>query len=203
MTTMEEADELREWALTTAAATPAAAATPEQLARHLEFLHAALPSRANDMETGKRRFAVYASLLTGKSNEALAYMARRAAETLEWFPSPSQCLEILKGYHPPDTPQAAALIEVQRFTDAQFPAWLKAVRGGGPIGNPPEQWMRIAVEQGVMRRLADGSMVSRALYHGPPRQPYRPPPRPDPVAISDTPPTTLDGPAGASVEIVP
>lgn len=198
-TTMEEADALRDWASLTSPA-PAAPATHDQLARHLEFMQAALPSRANDAETGRKRFAVYATILSGKSNEALAFMARRACETLEWFPSPKQCLDILAEYRPPAPPQSHALIACRQFTAARFDEWLAALRDGGEVGDVPERWQRIAVEQGVMRRLEDGTMVSRSLYNGPPRRPYQPPARKLPVPPSQSRHPVV---AGASAGLVP
>ena len=202
--TLAEADQLREWALTTVPAA-AAAASADQLARHLEFMAAALPSRANDAETGRKRVAVYASILAGKSNEALAFMSRRACETLEWFPSPKQCLDILADYRPPETPQAAALLTCERFTEQAFAEWMRALRDGAPVGDVPERWKRIAVEQGDARRLDDGSYTSRRLYYGPPRPPYRPPPREVAPArpSTPTPPAATHGQPGATEGLVP
>lgn len=191
-TTMAEADQLREWAFSTAGG-DAAPATRDQLARHLDFMRAALPSRGDDDRTGKMRFAVYAALLGDRSEAALAFMARTACATLEWFPSPSQCLDILNRYQPPASEQAEALIEVKRFTDAQFPLWLASVREGGPVGDVPEKWMRIAVEDGAMRLLSDGTMVSRALYYGPPRPPYREPIKTVTSVAPNAPPTRAAG----------
>lgn len=165
---MAEADQLREWALA-APVTPAPAASVDQLARHLDFMAAALPSRGNDAETGKKRAAVYASLLAGQSNEALAFMARKACATLEWFPTPAQCLAILAEYRPRQSEQATALLTCDRFTKRTFDTWLDALARGGAIGDVPDQWKRIAVERGALRRLDGGVFVSRALYHGPAR----------------------------------
>lgn len=194
-TTLAEADALREWALATLPERPEGA-TLDQLARHLEFIAAVLPSRANDVETGRKRVAVYASILSGHSNEALAHMARRACESLEWFPSPKQCLEFLAEYRTPRSDQETALLTCAAFTHKSFDAWIRDLREGGPIGDVPDQWKRIAVEQGAMRHLG-GVYVSRALYHGPPRPAYQARPRPAPARF--TPPAaTSRAIAGAS-----
>ncbi|MDB5582933.1 MAG: hypothetical protein JWR80_8109 [Bradyrhizobium sp.] len=172
-TTLAEADALREWALATQPERPEGA-TLDQLARHLEFIAAVLPSRANDVETGRKRVAVYASILSGHSNEALAHMARRACESLEWFPSPKQCLEFLAEYRTPRPLQETALLTCAAFVHRSFDSWIRELREGGPIGDVPDQWKRIAVEQGALRRMDGGVYVNRALYHGPPRPPFQP-----------------------------
>lgn len=165
-TTVDECNALREWAQTTPCEVPQPASS-DQLAKHLSFMAAALPSKNVDDTTGKMRATVYASLLRGYPNEALAFMARRACQSLDWFPTPKQCLELLAEYKQPESAQTKALRLCQDFTSTQFDRWLANVRDGQEPGDVPESWMRIAVEQGVMRRLDDGSYVSRALYQGP------------------------------------
>lgn len=165
-TTDAECNALREWAQSTPADRPAAASM-DQLKRHLEFMAAALPSKGLDEQSGKMKAAVYAALLGGQPNEALAYMARTACMTLDWFPTPRQCLDIIADYRPPVSDQEIAIRLCQDYTANQFDRWIANLSDGQPIGDVPEQWKRIAVEQGAIRRLSDGSYVSRALYHGP------------------------------------
>jgi hypothetical protein len=164
--TDEECNALREWAQNTPLVAPPPATT-EQLARHLAFMAAALPSKSVDDVSGKMRVAVYASLLSGYTNAALAFMARAACQTLDWFPTPRQCLDLIAGYRPPVSDQETALRLCQDYTSGQFDRWMTNLADGQPIGSVPEHWKRIAVEQGALRRLSDGSFVSRALYHGP------------------------------------
>jgi len=162
---MEECDALREWAHST---TPLhVPATRAELNRHIEFMNATLPSKNADVETGKMRLAVYFSILSGYTNEALAFMSRTACTTLDWFPTPKQCLEILAQYRAPISEQADAILICQQFTQDAFDTWLCNVADGQPIGDVPDQWKRIAVERGVLRRMEDGSFVIRSLYHGP------------------------------------
>jgi hypothetical protein len=54
-----------------------------------------LPRRADDDTTGEERVKVYARLLGSYPADAIGFMVRRALETLEWFPSPAQCLAII------------------------------------------------------------------------------------------------------------
>jgi len=165
-TSPTECRELLDWARNTHTP-PQPSASSEQLAKHLAFMSAALPSKGLDEMTGKMKVAVYASLLGGYSNEALAFMARAACQTLDWFPTPRQCLELIADYRPPTSPQEIALRLCEHYTAEQFDRWMTNISDGQPIGDVPEQWLRIAVEQGAMRRLSDGSYVSRALYQGP------------------------------------
>lgn len=161
-----ECASLREWAQNSPSERQPAAPR-EVLAKHLSFMAAALPSKGLDEMSGKMKVAVYASLLGGFSNEALAFMARSACQTLNWFPTPRQCLEIIADYRPPETDQETALRLCQAYTSETFERWISNVIDGQPIGDVPDQWKRIAVEQGALRRLSDGNYVSRALYHGP------------------------------------
>lgn len=146
---------------------PRPAASQEQLAKHLSFMAAALPSKNVDDLTGKMRTAVYANLLGSYCNEALAFMARKACMTLDWFPTPRQCLDLIAEYRPPISAQETALRLCQDYTGNQFDRWLANLADGQPIGDVPEHWLRIAVERGHMRRLESGAFVSRALYQGP------------------------------------
>jgi hypothetical protein len=169
-TSDEECAALREWAENTPVAVQPPA-TNDQIAKHLAFMASALPAKGVDDLTSQMRFAVYTSLLGGTSNKALAHMARRACETLDWFPTPRQCLDLIAEYRPLEPDQDVALRLCQDYTTEQFEGWITNVIDGQPIGDVPEQWMRIAVEQGAMRRLGDGRYVSRAQYYGPNR-PY-------------------------------
>lgn len=163
---VEECKALKAWAESEPTESPPVA-TQAQIEDRLEYLAATLPSRNIDDEAGRKRFAVYVSLLGGYSWEAIAHMAREACRRHDWFPTPKQCLDIISEYRPPVSDREIALRLCQDFTTAQFDRWLANVGNGQPIGDVPEQWKRIAVEQGAIRRLSDGNYVSRALYHGP------------------------------------
>ncbi|MBE7186198.1 MAG: hypothetical protein INR68_17530 [Methylobacterium mesophilicum] len=151
-------------------------ASPARVTKRLEYLDAMLPRRAQDEEGGEKRTAGYLSLLLGQTDDALAFMVREACRRHDWFPTAKQLLGILAEYRPPQPEQAFALLECERFAAQAFDRWMDNLRDGQPAGDVPEQWMRIAVERGLMRRLEDGSFVSRALYHGPFKA-YSPPPR--------------------------
>jgi hypothetical protein len=105
-------------------------ATAEQLARHLEFIAATLPSRNIDIESGQRRFSVYYRLLGDYSNEALSYMTERACRELEWFPTPSHCLAILADYRQPASTADLALVKCHNFAENQFHDFVDRLRSG-------------------------------------------------------------------------
>jgi len=163
--TVDEADQLKEWALAQPVGQPPAS-IPE-LSKHLSFIAATLPSKNQDEESGRQRVAVYARLLEGYSNDALAFMARRVCETLDWFPTPRQCLEILDRYSPPSTDRELALSYVHSFGQQQFEDFIAAFEAeqhtDETVAAVPEQWRRIAMERGYLRFMPDGSTIIRKL----------------------------------------
>lgn len=161
--TEEECRALKAWAEETGEPVPTASV--EQISRHLEFLAATLPSKNVDDTTGKMRFSVYYRMLSGYSDRALAYMSRKVCERHDWFPTPHQCLEILEGYHEPPSPQATALAYCRHFWAERLDNFLDTLKAGTclqeMIDGVPDQWRRIAAEQGYLRRMPDGSYVVR------------------------------------------
>lgn len=165
-TTIEECRALKAWA-DAVGPQPETPATVEQINRHMMFLKATLPSQQKGELAGQMQASVFTSILSGYSDAALNHMVRRVCETHDWFPTPKACLDALKDWVPPVSDQETALRLCQDFATSQFDRWLTNVTNGQPVGDVPDQWPRIAVEQGILRRLSDGSYVSRALYHGP------------------------------------
>lgn len=155
--TVDEARALKAWAILQDDAP--ILASPGQLSRHLEFMAATLPTKAMDEEGGKKRVAVYARILGDFSNEALAYMARRACETLDWFPTPRQCLDILREYREPATDRDKALMLCHRFWQGRFEDFIAALKAGtatdDDVAAVPETWRKIAMEQGYLRWIAE------------------------------------------------
>jgi len=140
-------------------------ASPNQFAKIFKYLADTLPARASDEESGRTKLTVYASILGHFSNDALAFMARRACETLDWFPTPKQCLEILRDYAAPQPPRATAERYCFEYRQAQMEAFLNALRDGPAttaiLADKPDQWLRIANERGYLRKLPDGSYIIR------------------------------------------
>ena len=161
--TEAECHALREWAETASDAVPAA--TPQQMAKHLGFLTATLPSKNIDEDSAKLRFSVYYRILGEYSNAALAYMSRKVCEEYDWFPTPHQCLEILATYRPPVSDKEMALTLCRHFWTEKLENFLDTLKAGTcvqeMIDGVPDQWRRIAAERGYLRRLPDGSYVVR------------------------------------------
>lgn len=162
-TTMEECRALREWADSQVAIFEPV--TTEKLAAQLEFMDATLPRRNTDDEGGKKRAAVYAAILGRFSEEAIRYMARRVCETMDWFPTPHQCLQILEGIKADPGDRGKALRYCQTFLQQRLEAFLAGLAAGDisqdQVDAVPEQWRLIAVEKGYLRRLDDGSFIIR------------------------------------------
>lgn len=135
------------------------AASPLQLTKHLTFMAATLPSKAQDEESGKMRFAVYSSILGEYSNEALAYMARRACAELDWFPTPRWCLEAVQQYRPPATEKDEALTLCHRFWQGRFEDFIFDLERGiaeqETVDAVPLQWRKIAMERGFLRWIEE------------------------------------------------
>ncbi len=141
-------------------------ASIEELAKHLQFLNSTLPRQAADADAGKKRTAVYARILGSFSSDALAFMTRRACETLDWFPTPHQCLEILKEYQEPATDKQIALSLCQSFWQTRMDEFLTSLRDGvacqADVEGAPHQWRMVAMERGYLRLMDDGAFVIRS-----------------------------------------
>lgn len=152
-TTVDEAKALSAWAETQDERLHPA--SPLQITKHLTFLGATLPSKAQDDTTGKMRFSVYSSILGSYSNDALAYMARRACAELDWFPTPRQCLELIQHYRPPVTDKDEALTLCHRYWQGKFEDFIFDLKHGASdqetVDSVPRRWRKIAMERGFLR----------------------------------------------------
>jgi hypothetical protein len=151
--TVDEAKALKAWA--NAQDDRQRPASPLQITKHLTFLGATLPSKSQDDDSGKMRFAVYSSVLAEYSNDALAYMARRACAELNWFPTPRQCIEFADQYRPPVSEKDRALSLCHRFFQGRFEDFISDLKLGlatqDLVDAAPLQWQQIAMEQGYLR----------------------------------------------------
>jgi hypothetical protein len=155
--TVEEAKALRAWA--DAQDDRQAPATQGQLTKHLTFLAATLPSKSIDDDSGKMRFAVYASLLGEYGNDALAYMARRACAELDWFPTPRWGLETVQQYRAPASEKDQALALCHRFWQGRFEDFIALLKADtatqADVDAVPMQWRKIAMERGHLRWIEE------------------------------------------------
>ena len=99
------------------------------------------------------------------SNAALAFMSEQVCRRLHWFPTPAQCLEILDEYQPPVSTREQAVGMCERFWQERFNEWIVALKAGEVsqefIDAKPDQWRRIAEEQGLLRQHDDGVFRQR------------------------------------------
>lgn len=163
--TDEECAKLQQWAETAPHGEPAASV--DEIARHLEYLSATLPSRRTDTESARMKFAVYIRILSGQSNDALAHMSQRVVETYDWFPTPHQCLEAINSYIPRTSSRDIALHLIHQYHTERFEDWLKSIPDLSleELNAAPERWKRIADCQLLIRRIDDGSYIKRAPRH--------------------------------------
>lgn len=166
LTTKADCERVRQLALSLP--TKAEPATPKDIAQKLEYIAATLPYKNVDEVSGKMRFTVYVQLLRSYSNAALSYMVERVCRERDWFPTPRQCIEILKDYRPSLSDREQVLVRVSKREEQIFDQFLKAL-GAGPVDQSyidlqPERWKRIAVEKGYLRYTENG-IIQREAAH--------------------------------------
>lgn len=163
--TLAEATELRDLALFATRSDVAVAATPDELANHLRFIDATLPRRNADEETGRQRFAVYARMLSGYSNDALAFMSLEILRNYDWFPSPRQCIEAVERYSPPSTVSDQALMIAGNRVQVLFDEWFERLRTEtveqAEIDAVPDRWLRIAETRSALRWTTERGYFQR------------------------------------------
>jgi len=126
-------------------------------------------SRVDDDDTGKLRSAVLRRVIGHYPREAIAYMVERAITTLDWFPSPKQCLDILAGWKRNDGAvqrQASATRMVRAERQARFDDIMRALErrelDQAAIDALPPRMREIGAERGFLRRHDDGAYRVRA-----------------------------------------
>lgn len=126
--TVKEREELKSLCLQMPRREPLA--TAQQIGEHLAFIKSALPSQNRDELAGEMGATVYVSALSDYTNEAVSYMAKRAVVEFDWFPTPRQCLAIIKGYKNAPTLRARGLRKVQGHSQKQLEMFLNKLKAG-------------------------------------------------------------------------
>lgn len=90
---------------------PEAPATERHFNQCLRVMLAVLPKRSADEVTGELFVAAYQRKLGQYSDTAISFLADKAMERCQWFPTIHECLEILADYRRNDA-------AVQRMRDA-------------------------------------------------------------------------------------
>lgn len=129
--------------------------------------------RADDEATGKLRLAILRRVIGHHPREAIAYMVEKAITTLEWFPSPKQCLDILAGWKRSDEAvqrHASAIRLVRAERQARFDDIMHALEqrqlDQAAIDALPDKIRSIAAERGFLRLHDDGVYRARPVPCG-------------------------------------
>jgi hypothetical protein len=89
-----------------------------------------LPRRADDEVKGELRLNLYRRMIGHYPREAMSFLAEQSLATLDWFPSPKQCLDILARWVRKDADvqrQASALRMVRAERQARFDDVMRAL----------------------------------------------------------------------------
>lgn len=150
------------------APTPCDAAEFAKLMRSLSIL----PSRSDDELTGKLRLNIYHRMMGQYPRSAIAYMVETALATLDWFPTPKQCLEILSGWRDRDAVEhkhrtAMAASAVRQERQARLGEVMDALDRRAldqeQIDALPDQAKVIGAERGFLRLHDDGVYRARPV----------------------------------------
>lgn len=139
----------------------------------MRTMKATMPSRADDETTGNLRLNVLARVFGHYPREAIAYLVETAITTLEWFPSPKQCLDILAGWKRTDDAalaKASAIVSVRAERQARFNELMLQLErrelDQAAIDALPENIRSIAAERGFLRLHDDGIYRARPVPCG-------------------------------------
>jgi hypothetical protein len=132
-----------------------------------------LPRRADDEVKGELRAHLYRRMIGHFPREAISFLAEQSLATLDWFPSPKQCLEILARWARNDEPvqrQAAAIRLVRAERQARFDDIMLALElrqlDQAAIDALPVKIRSIAAERGFLRLHDDGVYRARPVPCG-------------------------------------
>lgn len=132
-----------------------------------------LPRRADDEVKGELRAHLYRRMIGHFPREAISFLAEQSLATLDWFPSPKQCLDILASWIRNDEAvqrKTAAARMVRSERQARFDAVLASLErrelDQGAIDALPQRMQIIGEERGFLRLHDDGVYRARAVPCG-------------------------------------
>lgn len=133
---------------------------------------AILPGRAEDDLRGELKFAIYRRMIGKYSKAAISHLVETALSTLDWFPTPKQCLDILADWRDPDaaahkhrTVMAASAVrqEKQARLNDIMDALDRRLLDQAAIDALPQRVREIGAERGFLRLHDDGVYRVRPL----------------------------------------
>ena len=168
-----------------AAPLPALAVADTQFFAQCLRLLDTLPRRKDDDVGGQLRVRAYELAIGTRSRAELEFMVTHALRNCKFFPSTSECVEILSRWSRDDEAvkernraETVARHERQtRFDEAM--RWLaRGERDQAEIDALPQRWKEMAVTYGHLQRDDDGRFVLRSRVPAPkPEKSARPAPR--------------------------
>lgn len=127
-----------------------------------------LPRRPDDSVGGKLRHRAYELVIGRYPRQALEYLATEALQSCKFYPSTTECVEILTRWRRDDDAvrsKLAAGTAVRRERQARFDDAMKRLSAGkvsqAEIDAMPERWRSVGETRAYLWRHEDGSYTAR------------------------------------------
>ncbi|WP_159829136.1 hypothetical protein [Novosphingobium sp. TCA1] len=127
-----------------------------------------LPRRADDSVGGKLRHRAYELVIGRYPRQALEFLATEALHGCKFYPSTSECVEILKRWRRDDDAvrsKLAASTAVRHEQQARFDDAMTRLAAGevsqAEIDAMPERWKSVGETRAYLWRHEDGSYTAR------------------------------------------
>lgn len=127
-----------------------------------------LPRRADDSVGGKLRHRAYELVISRYPRQALEFLATEALRACKFYPSTTECVEILARWRRDDDAvrsKLAASTAVRHERQARFDGAMARLAAGeasqAEIDAMPEQWKSVGETRSYLWRHEDGSYTAR------------------------------------------
>lgn len=151
-----------------AAPLPAMPMADEQFFAQCLLMLDALPRRREDELGGKLRVRAYEIAIGPRPKDAIEFMVTEALRNCRFYPSTSECVEILGRWERADDAlhqRQRAISAVRWEKQARFDEMMRRLAAGdvdqAEIDGLPVSWLEVAETRGHLRRDDDGRYVSR------------------------------------------
>lgn len=132
-----------------------------------------LPRRADDGVGGKLRHRAYELVLGRYPRQALEFLATEALRSCKFYPSTTECVEILKRWQRDDDAvrcRVAAAAAVRNERQARFDDAMRSLSRGelsqDEINALPEAWKSVGETRSYLWRHEDGTYSARIRAEG-------------------------------------
>lgn len=148
---------------------PALEAADEVFLAQILRMMDVLPRRADDGVGGKLRHRAYELVIGRYPRQALEFLATAALRSCKFYPSTTECVEILAQWRRDDDAirrKSAASTAVRLERQARFDDAMARLAAGeasqAEIDAMPAQWKDVAETRSLLWRNADGTFTARA-----------------------------------------